>query len=215
MKRVGLAVALVVAAGLTVVGCGGSSALSGLSDEQREQLAAAWTARIAATDPAPVPVEERNARVKALYTACEALDASAPLNAAVKGSCQPTAIATKLAAVIPERCKRPTASCVRALDRVAATVEQQATAVDGLSNAASAAIEDPECKAQFVTSPVQLEGYEDLAQAYRIWATGVEQRDDDITGLGQRRVEDARALIGPPGTAAERTATFREVCGLD
>jgi hypothetical protein len=215
VKRVARTIVVIAAGGALLSGCGGSSPLGSMSDAQRDQLAAAWTARIAATDGAAIPVEERNARVTALYKACAGLDQSNPLTAAVAGSCQPTAIATKLNAVLPDRCKRPTASCVRAADRLASVTEQRATAVEGLSNAASSAIEDRACRAEFAVTGGQLEAYADLAQAYRILATGAEQKDTDIAGLGQRRVDDSLAVLAPKGTVAERTARFREVCGLD
>lgn len=215
MKRAATVILVVAAGGALLTGCGGSSPLGNLSDAQRDQLAAAWTARIAATDGQAIPVEERNARVTALYKACAGLDQSNPLTAAVAGSCQPTAIATKLNAVLPERCERPTASCVRAADRLASVTEQRAQAVDGLSNAATAAIEDRACRAEFAVTGGQLEAFADLAQAYRILATGAEQRDTDIAGLGQRRVDDSLQVLAPKGTVEERTARFREACGVD
>lgn len=214
MKRVAKAVVVLGATGVALAGCGEAAPLESLSDTQRAQLDAAWSARIAATDPAAIPVEERNARVTALYKACGALDGSSPLTGAVSGTCQPTAIGAKLTAVLPERCARPTKSCVRALDRIAQTAEQQGVAAKGLSNAATAAVSDPLCRAQFTQNEVQLKAYTDLAQAYRILATGVEQRDKDISGLGQRRADDARAVLTAPGGVAERTAKFREACGL-
>lgn len=215
MKRVSRAIVVIAAGGALLGGCGGSSALSSLSDAQREQLATAWTARIAATDAAPIPVEERNARVSALYKACAALDQSSPLTAAVSGSCQPTAVAAKLAAVLPERCARPTAACVRAADRLADVTEQRATSIDGLSNAATSAIDDPACRAEFAVTEDQLKALADLSQAYRILATGAEQDDEDIAGLGQRRIDDALAVLAPKGSVAERTSRFREACGID
>lgn len=215
MKRVARSIVVIAASGAMLSGCGDESPLSSLSDPQRDQLQAAWTARIAATDTAPIPVDERNARVTALYKACASLDQSSPLLAAVHGTCQPTAIATKLRAVLPERCQRPTASCIRGADRLADVTEQEATAIAGLQNAASTSIDDPACRAQLAATGGQLEAYDDLAQAYRILATGVEQRDADITGLGQRRVDAALTQIQPKGTVVERTTTFRDACGLE
>ena len=203
-----------VAALATIAGCGDPGPLDSLSDAQQDQLAAAWTARINATDAAAIPLDERNARVKTLYTSCAGLDRSSPLLAALSDSCQPVAIGTKLEAVLPERCAKPSTPCVRALDRIAQTTEQIATATSALSAAAKTAIADPSCQAEFAANETQLKAYGDLAEAYRVLALGVERRDEDISALGQRRIDDARALITPKGRVDERLLRFRKACGL-
>ncbi len=208
-------VATLAAASLTgLAACGDPAPLEGLTDAQRDQLATAWTARISATDAAAIPLDQRSARVTALYKACEPLDGPQPLLAAVKASCQPAAIDAKLASVLPDRCAKPSASCVRALDRIAQNAEGLAAATAALSEAAKNTITDPACQAEFATPEQGLAAYGDLAQAYRVMALGVERADADITSLGQRRIDDAKAAIAPKGRVDERTLRFREACGL-
>lgn len=207
---------IVVAASLGAAsGCGDPAPLESLSDVQRDQLAAAWTAQINATDTAAVPLDQRNARVKALYTSCAPLEQSVPLLASVAAACQPVAIGAKLSSVLPERCAKPSTSCVRALYRIADTTEEIATAAAGLTAAANTATTDAACRAEFSASETQLKAYGDLAEAYRVLALGVERRDEDISGLGQRRVDDARAKVAPTGSVDQRTARFLEACGLN
>lgn len=199
---------------LGVSACGDPAPLDGIPEAQRSQLDAAWSARISATDTAAIPLDQRNARVTALYKACEGLDRSTPLLGAVGNVCQPTAISAKLSAVLPERCAKPSAPCVRALDRIADTTEELAAAASALAQAAETSIADPSCRAEFAATTPQLAAYDDLAKAYRVLALGIEQDDEDIAGLGQRRIDDARAQIGPTGRVDERTRRFREACGL-
>lgn len=207
--------ALLGVALLGLAACGDPAPLEGaLPEGQRAQLDAAWVARINATDPADLPVDERNARVTALYKACEGLDRTSPLLKSVSDACQPVAVAAKLGAVLPERCAKPAAVCVRALDRIADTTEQLGAASASLATAAKQ-IDDPECQEQLTASTLQIQAYGDLAAAYRVLALGIEQGDEDIAALGQRRIDDANAVLNQAGTPAERTAAFREACGLE
>ena len=203
------------AAFLALAACGDPAPLEGLSDVQQGQLATAWKARISATDSAAIPPDQRGARVTAFYKACEPLDPASPLLVAVKASCQPAAIDAKLASVLPDRCAKPSASCVRALDRIAQNTESLATTTAALSEAATTAIKDPECRAEFTSTSEQLKAYGDLAQAYRVMALGVERADADITSLGQRRIDAAKVLLTPKGRVDERWGRFRSACGIE
>ncbi|MBJ7470387.1 MAG: hypothetical protein JHD16_03765 [Solirubrobacteraceae bacterium] len=209
-----LAAATLLTASASLAACSDPGPLDDFGDAQRSQLESAWVAGINATDTAPIPVDQRNARVTALYKACEPLDQATPLLAAVAATCAPTAVAAKLSAVLPERCAKPSTACVRALDRIAQTTEELATASAALSTASASAVPAGACRTELSWTQPQLKAYGDLAQAYRVLALGVERRDEEISALGQRRIDDARAMITPPGTVAERTARFREACGL-
>ena len=214
LRRSGLA-ALATAL-LAVAGCGGDpEPLEGLTPVQRDQLTTAWTAHIAATDATKLPDDERNARAAALYTACAPLDPTNPFLAAIAASCGPTAVSQKLSVVLPTRCSKPAAICVRALDRIAEATDQIAVLVEKIGTESARVIEDPACRRQFTTTEARTKAYGDLAAAYRIVALGVEQKDEDIAALGQRRIDDATAASKAPGTAAERTAAFRAACGID
>ena len=211
-----LAVLVATAACATgAAGCGSEAPpLEGITPVQRGQLVAAWTARIAATDGTAIAPEDRNARVTALYEACRPLDPTNPFLAAVAATCGPTAVREKLDVVLPARCSKPAAICVRALDRIAEATDGLSTTVVKVGEEARRVIADPECRAQFVEDEPRTKALGELASSYRMIALGVEQRDEDITALGQRRVAENTALIRAKGTAAQRTATFRTACGL-
>lgn len=210
-RRVPVALLTLAAAGL-VGGCGSPPALDALTPPQRDQLDAAWTARISATDTANITTDARTVRAKALYAACKPLDGTNPLLAAVAALCGPTSSYQKLSVLLPERCARPAKICVRALDRIASATEQEGQALERVTAEAKRVVKDPDCLAQLTTNEAQLGGYGDLAAAYRVVALGVEQEQKDIADLGQRKIDDAKAAITPKGTIAVRTASFRTDC---
>ncbi len=203
---------LTLLAATAVASCGSPPPLEGLSPVQRDQLDAAWTARISATDTAAITGDARNERSKALYAACKPLDVTNPLLKAVSVLCGPTSSNQKLAVLLPERCAKPSAKCVRALDRIAAAAEQEGQALATVTAEAKKVIQEPACLAQLTTTPAQVAGYGDLAAAYRVVALGVEQDQEDIARLGQRKIDDAKAVINPKGTITQRTASFRADC---
>lgn len=203
---------LALAAATAVAGCGSPPPLERLTEVQRDLLDAAWTARISATDTADISTDARNERAKALYAACKPLDPTDPLLAAVAALCGPTASRQKLTVLLPARCERPAAICVRALDRLAASAEQEGQQLANVAAAAKPMIADPKCLAQLTTSPAQIDGYGRLASAYRVVALGVEQKQEDIADLGTRKIADAEAEIAPKGTIQQRTASFRADC---
>lgn len=213
LRRVARAGASVAVLATTLAGCGGTPApLDALTEVQRTQLGAAWTARIIATDTANIAADERGVRAKALYGACKPLDPANPLLAAIAASCGPTASFQKLDALLPDRCGKPTAACVRALDRIAAATEQTAAALAKVDTEVKLVTKDPDCLKQLTTTELQSQGYGDLTQAYRVVALGVERKDKDIAGLGQRQIDDAKALVAPSGSVGQRTSAFRSAC---
>jgi hypothetical protein len=196
----------------TAAGCGSTPPLENLSTTQRDQLDQAWTARISATDTAEITGAARNERAKALYAACKGLDPTSELLAAVAALCGPTSSNQKLTTLLPDRCSKPAAICVRALDRIAAATEQEGQLLQKVSEEAKKVISDPTCLRQLTIADAQVDGYGDLAAAYRVVALGVEQKDEEIAALGQRKIDDAKAFIAPKGTIATRTAAFRADC---
>ena len=207
-----LATAMVGAAPLAA--CGEPAPLESLTEQQRTQFAAAWTARIDATDPAVVPPEQRSARVTALYQRCEALDRTSALLETLSEACRPLAASTKLAALIPERCAKPTAQCTRALDRMSESTREISGKIGALDAMIERTIPDGACRQELDLTQAQITSYDGLSQAYEVWALGIERRDDDIAALGRRRADDARALMTRRGTAAEQTERFRTACDL-
>lgn len=209
--RLAVAVPAAIAA-LALAGCGSPPPLETLSTTQRDQLDQAWTARISATDTADITGDARNERAKALYAACKGLDPTSELLSAVAALCGPTSSNQKLTTLLPDRCSSPAAICVRALDRIAAATEQEGQLLQKVGEEAKKVISDPTCLRQLTTTEAQVGGYGDLAAAYRVVALGVEQKDEDIAALGQRKIDDAKAFIAPKGTIAQRTAAFRADC---
>ena len=100
----------------------------------------------------------------------------------------------------------------RALDRVAAATEQEGGALAKVTAEARKVVTDAACLTRISTSETIIDGYGDLAAAYRVVALGVEQKDEDIADLGRRKVEDAQTFIEPKGSIAQRTAAFRADC---
>lgn len=213
-RRPGRAVVTtVLAATVALSACGSPDPLANLTEPQRNQLDAAWTAVINATDTAQLTELDRASRAKTLYAACKPLDKSNAVLAALADACRPMYVSKKLDLVIPTRCAAPNAACQRALERNSSATEAVSKALTNLDAQAKRVIIDPECLAQLTSGP-RAAGWDKMSAGYNIYALGAQRKDTDIFGLGQRQVAEGRLLTADNRTAAQRMATFRESCGL-
>jgi hypothetical protein len=206
---------LITALGAGLSACGSKAPLDGMPEAHLTQLDAVWTARIEATDSAPISVAYRNARVTKLYTACKPLDLTSALLNAISQTCAPTQITEKLGAVLPQRCASPAAICSRALDRIAQATDALQDHLKNLNTQAKGVITDPACLAEFTTNDLKLGAYGDLSSAYRVLALGVERKDKDITALGQHRIDDAELVLADKRPVKAQVSAFRKACGID
>ncbi|MEH3053137.1 MAG: hypothetical protein PGN13_03885, partial [Patulibacter minatonensis] len=197
--RVASLLAALAVGAVPVSGCGAGTPPAfeeSLSSAQIAGLDRAWTQRISAVVSATGPADDADAEAAKLYEACAAMDQASTFLQAVNATCAPTAVSVKLAALIPSRCAEPTAQCVRALDRAKAANDTLLSALLQLSGSVKTATTNEDCRAEFTTDGARAQAYRDLSAAYDALALGAERRDDEITGLGRRRVKDAQAAIG-------------------
>ncbi len=203
-----------VAALLVVAGCGESAPplSSNFNETQIAGLDRAWSQRITALGAS---TDTAAAESTALYRACAAMDQGSTFLVAVHATCAPTAVTVKLAAVIPERCKRASGQCVRALDRAKAANDTLLGTLLQLNDTVKTATDAPDCRAEFTTDAAREEQYRDLSSAYDALALGIERRDPDIAKLGRQRIQEADAALRSRLTVAEQIARFRQACGIE
>lgn len=209
------ALAAAAASTLVLSACGGPKPLAKLTTGQQSQLDMAWTAVINATDTADLSELDRASRARTLYSACSPLDKSNALLAALSDACSSLYVTKKLDAVIPTKCARATAVCMRALDRSQTETSALSKALANLNTQAARVVTDAKCLAQLTTSAPQVEAWAKLSNAYSVYSLGVQQKATDIQALGKRQVAEQKALTGDPRTAAERMGTFRSACDLN
>lgn len=208
--------AALLAGALTLGACAGEAPLDGsLTEPQQEALATSWSQRIEVVAAPALDPEKIAARARGLNEACRALDTEQPFLAAVKATCGPTAVHAKLGAVLPERCVTPAAICVRAVERIKGANDQVIEALKSLTVAAQQVTDDPACRAEFVTTAAQLEGYQERSRAYGILALGAARKDPEIMQLGRNRIADAGVMLARSGDARQQRQAFLDACQLD